>query len=45
MKKTYQKPMTCSVLLQVQQHLMSGSVQNEVNSYQKGTDFNVGDED
>lgn len=45
MKKKYEKPRMRSIQLQGQVHLLSGSIQNEVNSYQKGTDFNIGDED
>lgn len=45
MRRKYQKPQFIEIALHGQVHLMSSSGQNEVNSYQKGTDFNVGDED
>ena len=45
MNSKYHKPMMRSIQLQGQVHLLSGSVQNEVNSYQKGTDFTAGDDD
>lgn len=43
MKKKYEKPRMRTVLLHGPVVMLGGS--NQVNSYQKGTDFTVGDDD
>lgn len=43
MKKTYEKPKMRTVLLRGPVLMLSGS--NQVNEYNRGSDFYVGDED